>query len=287
MAPQAPGAGVRAARFGSAPFSPAAALLLIAVQLAGCSASGRRATDPLRRPTPGDVQVGEISWYGIAERGRPTASGEAMDPGALTAAHRTLPFGTVVEVTVLETGRSVRVRINDRGPFARGRILDLAHEAARRLGIVRLGVARASVRVVGHQYPATGFAVQVGAFRERAGANRLAETLRAEGWERIVVRAQRRRQHLPGPHPRVPGPRGSSGERPPPAAARLRGVRRSRRLLSTGPHAPSGLPAAPGRLLSGISAVGEAADPECGERRGPVDVSGRFLSVLRGGARPE
>ena len=131
--------------------------------------------------------MGEVSWYGIAERGQPTANGEPMDPQALTAAHRTLPFGTVVEVTVLATGRHIRVRINDRGPFSRGRILDLSHEAARRLGIVRQGVARASIRVVGHAYPPTGFAVQVGAFRELAGANQLADALRSEGWDRVVL----------------------------------------------------------------------------------------------------
>jgi peptidoglycan lytic transglycosylase len=81
--------------------------------------------------------------------GRRTASGERFDPAALTAAHRELPFGTRLRVTNLDNGRSVTVRINDRGPFAQGRILDLSFAAARELGMLRSGVARVRIEVLG------------------------------------------------------------------------------------------------------------------------------------------
>ena len=149
---------------------------------AGCAGT-RRA--PATVGTPGATEFGEASWYGIEERGRPTANGEPMDPGAMTAAHKTLPFGTVVEVTDRDTGNSVRVRINDRGPFSPGRIIDLSHEAARRLGIVARGVAPVSVTIV-ERAPASVFTVQTGAFRAASGAARLAEAIRAAGYPASV-----------------------------------------------------------------------------------------------------
>ena len=81
------------------------------------------------------------SYYGDAFRGRRTASGEAFDPDALTAAHRTLAFGTCLRVENPANGRAVRVRVNDRGPYAHGRILDLSERAARALDLLRQGVA--------------------------------------------------------------------------------------------------------------------------------------------------
>lgn len=81
------------------------------------------------------------SYYGESFRGRPTASGEKFDPDAFTAAHRTLPFGTCLRVESVETGRSVRVRVNDRGPYAHGRLIDLSEAAARALDLIRAGVA--------------------------------------------------------------------------------------------------------------------------------------------------
>ncbi len=90
-------------------------------------------------------QVGHASWYG-AESGNRTANGERFHPGGMTAAHRTLPFGTRVRVTVISTGRSCAVRINDRGPFIRGRVIDLAHGAARACGIS--GVARVRLTIL-------------------------------------------------------------------------------------------------------------------------------------------
>ncbi|MDR3473307.1 MAG: septal ring lytic transglycosylase RlpA family protein [Devosia sp.] len=86
-------------------------------------------------------QCGIASFYG-QESGHRTANGEAFDGTGMTAAHRSLPFGTIVVVTDMATGRHVTVRINDRGPFVRGRILDLSRAAARRLGIIGRGTAR-------------------------------------------------------------------------------------------------------------------------------------------------
>lgn len=89
---------------------------------------------------------GLASWYGPGFQGRRTASGERFDTGAFTAAHRTLPFGTRVRVVNVNTGRSVVVRINDRGPFVRGRVIDLSKAAARAIGmsgVARIVLARA------------------------------------------------------------------------------------------------------------------------------------------------
>jgi len=94
------------------------------------------------------TQEGDASWYGPGFAGRTTSNGEVFDPSQLTAAHRTLPFGTWVRVTNLDSGASVEVRINDRGPFKAGRIIDLSRAAAERIGMVSSGVARVRVEVV-------------------------------------------------------------------------------------------------------------------------------------------
>ncbi|MGC9529285.1 MAG: septal ring lytic transglycosylase RlpA family protein [Candidatus Bipolaricaulaceae bacterium] len=93
-------------------------------------------------------EVGIASWYGPNFHGKTTANGELYDMYAFTAAHKTLPFGTVVEVVDLETGRSVVVRINDRGPFVAGRIIDLSRAAAEALGMVERGITRVGLRVL-------------------------------------------------------------------------------------------------------------------------------------------
>lgn len=99
-------------------------------------------------PTDG-AQVGMASWYGPKFHGRPTASGEVFNMYQLTAAHRTLPLDTWVYVTNLENGRSIQVRVNDRGPFVRGRIIDLSYAAARAIDMVRDGVVRVRVFPLG------------------------------------------------------------------------------------------------------------------------------------------
>ena len=95
------------------------------------------------------VETGMASWYGPGFRGKPTASGVRFRPRRRTAAHKALPFGTVVKVTRTDTKQSVRVVINDRGPYAAGRIIDLSKRAARKLDMLQDGVAPVEVRVVG------------------------------------------------------------------------------------------------------------------------------------------
>ncbi|MFI8609945.1 septal ring lytic transglycosylase RlpA family protein [Pseudomonas sp. NPDC077649] len=107
---------------------------LLAV-LAGCSTFGSGIGSG-----SGATETGKASYYGDRHHGRKTASGERFDQHALTAAHRSLPFGTRVRVTNLSNERSVVVRINDRGPFVRGRIIDVSRAAAERLGMLRAGV---------------------------------------------------------------------------------------------------------------------------------------------------
>jgi rare lipoprotein A len=91
------------------------------------------------------AETGRASWYSLTSR---TASGERCDPGALTAAHPSLPFGTKVKVENLKNGRTIVVRINDRGPFVGGRIIDLTRAAARKLGFVTAGIAKVRVTVL-------------------------------------------------------------------------------------------------------------------------------------------
>ncbi len=95
------------------------------------------------------VQVGIASWYGEFFRGRKTANGERFDPAGLTAAHRSLPLGTVVKVTNLENGKKVIVRINDRGPYVGGRIIDLSRAAAQEIGMIRKGIVKVKIEEKG------------------------------------------------------------------------------------------------------------------------------------------
>ena len=118
------------------------ALLALPPVVTGCATTRYAA----HRPEP---QVGYASYYSHAHQGRRTASGERFDMDAMTAAHRTLPFGTRVRVTNLANGRHTIVRINDRGPFKKKRIIDLSYAAARELGAVKTGIVRVRVEVVG------------------------------------------------------------------------------------------------------------------------------------------
>jgi rare lipoprotein A len=115
---------------------------MLALLVCGCA--GSRAS---RRPA-GLCERGRASWYGGHFHGRETASGETYDKEAMTAAHPKLPFGTVVKVTNEKNGWSCKVRINDRGPFAKGRIIDVSEAAARQLGMIGDGVVPVSVRIV-------------------------------------------------------------------------------------------------------------------------------------------
>lgn len=107
---------------------------------------------PLPPPAPGPrvvrTSTGQASWYGPGFFGNRTANGEVYRPGTMTAAHRTLPFGTRVRVTNLNNGRVAVVRINDRGPFHGSRVIDLGHGAASELGVVSSGLARVKLEVL-------------------------------------------------------------------------------------------------------------------------------------------
>ncbi len=103
---------------------------------------------PPARPSVRSLGAGMASWYGPGFYGNRTANGEVFRPGTLTAAHRSLPFGTKVRVTNLWNGRSAVVRINDRGPFHGSRVIDLAHGAASQLGLVASGVAEVKLEVL-------------------------------------------------------------------------------------------------------------------------------------------
>jgi rare lipoprotein A len=127
------------------------------------------------------VEVGVASWYGQEFHGRPTSSREVFNMNDMTAAHRTLPFGTHIMVTNLENDRSVVVRINDRGPFVRGRVIDLSYAAARVLGLIGPGTARVRLEILGgFREPALdpgGIWVQVGAFSVQENAYALKKRL--------------------------------------------------------------------------------------------------------------
>lgn len=181
-------------------------------------------------PTPRDAPVvgrvidrGVASWYGKPFHGRRTASGEVYDMHGLTAAHKELAFGTLVEVTNLDNGRRTVVEITDRGPFVRGRVIDLSHAAAREIEMVGPGTAKVELRIV--QMPhggevlrvrtasAYGYTVQAGAFQESTRAESLRRQLSRryadvvvrsnDGWFRVHVgeysereRAERVQQEL-------------------------------------------------------------------------------------------
>jgi rare lipoprotein A len=118
---------------------------MVTALVIGYSPVRAKAIAPKIAPKPAFEQVGEASWYGPGFHGKKTANGEVFNQNRLTAAHRTLPLGTRAEVTNLENGKSVEVRINDRGPYVGGRVIDLSRAAARRLGIVEEGTATVKI----------------------------------------------------------------------------------------------------------------------------------------------
>jgi rare lipoprotein A len=138
------------------------------------------------------IQRGIASWYGHPYHGRRAADGEIYDMETLVAAHRTLPFQTWVRVRNVANGKSVDVRIMDRGPFVGNRIIDLSHAAAQRIELIGPGVAEVEISLISapQQITAGAFAVQVGAFRERTNADRNVALMRqAYGSATIVERA--------------------------------------------------------------------------------------------------
>jgi rare lipoprotein A len=137
------------------------------------------------------AEEGLASWYGGKFQGRRTASGERFDTNKLTAAHRTLPFDSVVRVTNLENNRSVEVRINDRGPFVDGRIIDLSRAAAEALRMTGRGVARVSLELISiPKETEQRFDIQIGAYREESNAARVREQVTVAGLPALLERTE-------------------------------------------------------------------------------------------------
>ncbi|MGK7297224.1 MAG: septal ring lytic transglycosylase RlpA family protein [Candidatus Wenzhouxiangella sp. M2_3B_020] len=143
---------------------------------------------------------GRASWYGSKFHGRPTSSGEPFDMYEVSAAHKTLPLPTWVEVTNLDNGRKLVVRVNDRGPFKEGRIIDLSYAAAVKLGVLESGTAPVEVRaldtggdalVVAARPMSVPVEVQAGAFGERRAAERIAARLNDAGIEGVRIQRAR------------------------------------------------------------------------------------------------
>ncbi len=172
----------------------AAAIFVATIFLTGCAArqpvaSRQPPVQPSAAPAPevaqgegnppgghpaGPVEEGNASWYGAPFHGRQASNGEIYDMYKLTAAHRTLPFNTVVRVTNLGNGKSTVVRITDRGPFVEHRIIDLSYAAAREIDSIGPGVVPVRLEILSAIDPTAGFfTVQIGAFRDRANAERL------------------------------------------------------------------------------------------------------------------
>ena len=185
----------------------AAALGCVLLSL-GCAHRGvapatTRPSSPPPEVTPVDegwTEKGIASWYGEPYHGRRTASGEVYDMHRMTAAHKTLPFGSIVKVDRRDTGADVKVRINDRGPFIEGRIIDLSYAAAKKIGLDHDGVAPVKINVVGREEiqpvpaPMTTpgesqgcFWVQVAAFSDRGRASRAEAELELAGEEAVML----------------------------------------------------------------------------------------------------
>jgi rare lipoprotein A len=182
-------------------------LTLFVAAMLGASACSRRTIARTSVPAKiGATETGIASWYGSAYNGRRAASGEIFDMEQLTAAHQTLPFGTWVQVNDLDNGRQVNVRINDRGPFVQGRIIDLSLAAARQIEMVGPGIARVRLRIieapnpppnppplpapaVTAPMPIEGFAIQAGAFSTRERADSLQSSLQGLFEETRVIQS--------------------------------------------------------------------------------------------------
>jgi rare lipoprotein A len=175
--------------------------LLVALSASGCSFAGRGPSPPPGAPVAdGWTEEGEASWYGHPFHGRTTASGETYDMNAPTAAHKTLPFGVRVRIDNLDNGRSTTLTVNDRGPFIRGRIIDVSRRGAEELGMVGAGVARVRITVVEAPAPRRCWDVQVGAFSRRDNAEGLRDRLRQDNLDaRIETGSNGLHRVLAGP----------------------------------------------------------------------------------------
>jgi rare lipoprotein A len=174
------------------------ALLIVVFFLLSACAPRQRVVYERRMPPPEketkiekretrELQQGIASWYGKDFHGRQTSSGEVYDMYQLTCAHQSLPLGTMVMVTNLENGKSVELKVNDRGPFVKGRIIDVSYAAAKMLDMSEKGTAMVKVEVFGPVIEEIQrFTLQVGSFVDETNAQRLAEQLR-KSFENVHV----------------------------------------------------------------------------------------------------
>lgn len=128
-------------------------------------------------------EIGIASWYGNKFHGRTTANGETYNMYEHTAAHKTLPFNTIIKVVTLKTGLSTLVRINDRGPFIEGRIIDLSLSAAKDLNLVKEGIAEVRLEIIESGHSFNFFRLQVGAFKNQNNADKLLNELLLAGFK--------------------------------------------------------------------------------------------------------
>lgn len=141
------------------------------------------------------VQTGYASWYGGHFHGRQTANGETFDTNQLTAAHRTLPFNSIVRVTNIKNERSVVVRINDRGPFVDNRIIDLSRAAADVIGLTAAGVGMVRLEVLHLQQDTQLRTIQVGSYSQRGNAEAVAARLERGGFSPVIQQVANQRVH--------------------------------------------------------------------------------------------
>jgi rare lipoprotein A len=167
----------------SKPFITISCFPLVLLGWSGCHREKIAVAIPTESATPAatslppEERTGYASWYGDPYHGRRTSNGETYNKYGLTAAHRTLPFDTVVKVNNLENGKIVKVRINDRGPFKENRIIDLSYTAAKQIDMLGPGTAKVSLEVletVSNPFPLT---IQVGSFKEKNNAEKVRKEL--------------------------------------------------------------------------------------------------------------
>lgn len=144
-------------------------------------------------PTPRFQQQGKASWYGPKFHGRPTSNGEVFDMYGMTAAHKELPMNTLLRVKNLENGKEITVRINDRGPFITGRIIDLSYAAAKALNMVRSGIVQTEISVISEapynrlrKHYNQEYYVQVGAFSKPQNAQRIQQNFQNAGHKAVI-----------------------------------------------------------------------------------------------------
>ena len=161
------------------------------------ASSSNSGTSPRSSKNINSIETGVASWYGPDFHGRQTANGEKYDMHGLTAAHRTLPFNTEVLVENLDNGKTVQVRINDRGPFAKDRIIDLSRGAAEKVEMIGPGTARVRIYIVGgtenlpENIKKAQYTVQLGSYNNREAAEKKSGEIRSSYVEEVTVKGKK------------------------------------------------------------------------------------------------